>query len=95
MQLIRTGAAGTMESGDIYVEIDKSEQDGIQIELDSAVERQFGAQIRRVIEQSLSDCQLSSVRVRAVDRGALDCTIRARVATAAHRCAGDDHYEWR
>lgn len=94
MQLRQTGIAGTMESGDIYVEI-ASGEDGISIDLDSTVGSQFGAQIRRVIADTLHDCGVENAFVRAVDKGALDCTIRARVAAAAHRGAGSDAYDWR
>ena len=94
MQLVHTGVAGTMESGDIYVEIEQS-SGGMSIELDSTVAAQFGKQIRNVIEQTLRGCGVESANVRAIDKGALDCTIRARVAAAAYRGADVTEAEWR
>ncbi len=94
MQLQHTGVAGTMESGDIYVELEAAES-GLSIELDSTVGSQFGPQIKKVIEEALLSCGVEHAAVRAVDKGALDCTIRARVTAAAMRGADCDRYEWR
>lgn len=94
MQLLHPGVAGTMESGDIYIELEPAET-GVEIELDSTVGNQFGAQIRRVIASALANCGVQNATVRAVDKGALDCTIRARVTTAALRGAECDDYDWR
>ena len=94
MQLLETGVAGTMESGDIYVEIEPAGH-GVSIDLDSTVGNQFGTQITQVITETLLACGVEHASVRAVDKGALDCTIRARVAAAALRGAKSDAYEWR
>lgn len=94
MQLRHTGIAGTLESGDIFVEVEAADA-GISIDLDSSVGNQFGRQIKRVIAETLQDCGVENAAVRAVDKGALDCTIRARVAAAAHRGADSEAYEWR
>ena len=94
MQLIHTGIAGTMESGDIYVEIEAA-PGGIAIDLDSTVGSQFGTQIRQVIQNTLAECGVENAAVRVVDKGALDCTIRARVTAAALRGADKDAYDWR
>ncbi len=94
MQLLETGVAGTMESGDIYVEIDPA-GNGVSIDLDSTVGNQFGTQIRQVITGALLACGIEHASVRAVDKGALDCTIRARVTAAALRGAKSDAYDWR
>ena len=42
MELIKTAAAGTMESGDIMVTIDPRESGGITLDLSSNVMQQFG-----------------------------------------------------
>jgi citrate lyase subunit gamma (acyl carrier protein) len=34
------------------------------------------------------------VEVIAVDKGALDCTIKARTLTAVHRAAEMENYDW-
>lgn len=77
--------AGTLESNDIFIAISKGESDRNSVFLESIVMKQFGPAIRAVIEESLQEAGLSGVRVEARDKGALDCTIRARVECAAAR----------
>lgn len=87
---IQNSFAGTLESGDILVEISPAETDGLTINLDSTVALQFGKQIKNVIETTLRDLGIDNAVVDATDKGALDCTIRARVTAAAVRATGKD-----
>lgn len=87
---IRNAVAGTLESGDIMVQIAPAETEGLHIDLDSSVAAQFGKQIRSVIEETLTGLGVENAQVKAVDKGALDCTIRARVTAAAVRATGKD-----
>lgn len=87
---IQNSHAGTFESGDILIQLFPPEKAGIEIELESSVARQFGGQIKKVISETLSECGIRDVRVKAVDKGALDCTIKARVTAAAVRATGND-----
>ena len=41
--------AGTLESGDILIQISPTEKQGVEIELQSSVAYQFGEQIKKVI----------------------------------------------
>lgn len=82
--IIRSASAGTMESSDVYVEIEPCEQ-GIEIQLESVVKGQFGPQIQAVVEEVLNQCGIEKARVSVNDRGALDCVIRARVEAAIVR----------
>ena len=82
--------AGTMESGDIFIQISPSNEEGVQINLESSVEYQFGGQIRKVISETLKELGIKQATVKAVDKGALDCTIKARVTTAVVRATGKD-----
>ena len=70
MVLKNTGMAGTLESSDIMVVIEPREYVGIEIILESPVERQFGDQIRKVILDTLDELGVKSAVVRAKDRGA-------------------------
>ena len=63
--------------------------------MDSSVEKQFGKQIRRVIKETLALLKVDSVKVVAVDKGALDCTIQVRTIAAAYRAAGMEEYDWK
>ncbi|MBQ3873138.1 MAG: citrate lyase acyl carrier protein [Bacteroidales bacterium] len=85
---MKEATAGTLESGDILIQIAPSK--GLEIELQSSVEAQFGRQIREVIGETLAGLGIKDAYVRAVDKGALDCTIRARVTAAAVRATGED-----
>jgi citrate lyase subunit gamma (acyl carrier protein) len=58
---------------------------GLKLELESIVMSQYGEAIRRVIAETLDEQGMVDVYVKAVDRGALDCTIRARMLTVLAR----------
>ena len=94
MNIIKSSVAGTMESSDIMITLEPG-SGGIEIELKSMVEKQFGQQIHSVITTTLAELQVKSAKVTAVDMGALDCTIQARLKTAAFRAAGESCSEWR
>ena len=84
MELKKRAFAGTMESSDAYVELEPCES-GIVLHVESVVEEQFGDAIRASVLAVLSENDISAARVRVVDKGALDCVIRARVETACLR----------
>lgn len=95
MEIIKVSMAGTVESSDIQVIIEPKEEVGIQVELKSSVEKQFGKQIRKVIVETLEKLGVTSAKVIATDKGALDCTIKARVQSAAFRAAGiQENFDW-
>lgn len=87
-EIVKQACAGTMESSDVYVELAPGKA-GIEIDLDSVVADQFGASIRDSVTEVLREQGIENARVRLVDRGALDCVIRARVETAALRAKGE------
>ncbi len=72
------------------IQIAPAETKGLHIELDSTVAAQFGRQIRTVITETLTGLGIEDADVKAVDKGARDCTIRARVTAAAVRATGKD-----
>ena len=86
--LQKASQAGTIESNDIMVTVSPAGPgDGIRIELLSPLIKQFGRQIKSVIAETIQEYGLSDALIHANDRGALDCTIRARVRTAVERAA--------
>lgn len=87
-QIIRSATAGTLESSDVFVTLEPNDA-GLEIEIDSVVLKQFGGEIRRAVEETLKDLQVTCAKVSVVDRGALDCVIRARVETAVLRGKGE------
>lgn len=83
MEIVRRASAGTMESSDVYVEVTPG--NGLQIELQSVVAQQFGAAIEQTVREVFAEQGVENALVRVVDRGALECVIRARVETAILR----------
>lgn len=84
MRIIRAASAGTLESSDAYVEIEPGTE-GICLQLESIVMDQFGDAIRETVREVLRQQAVENANVRLVDRGALDCVIRARLETAVLR----------
>ena len=94
MKLITTGSAGTMESNDIMITVEPTDEGGVQVELTSNVYQQFGKQIIAVIRETAAGYGVENALITAVDKGALDCTVRARVSTALMRAADCHDYVW-
>ena len=86
MEIIKTAVAGTLESSDCMVTIEPAQR-GLEIDLDSAVIRQYGKKIMEVAAETLDRLGVQNARVTIVDKGALDRTIKARVECAAMRAA--------
>ena len=84
MEIKKPAIAGTMESSDVQVTVEPG-QGGIELTVESSVIRQFGRQIRRVVLETLGRLGVENARVTVVDKGALDCTLKARVECAVFR----------
>ena len=86
MSATRTAIAGTMESNDILITVSPSRQEGKHtIAVESIVMPQFGPAITAAIEDSLKQFDSGFVHIDARDRGALECTIKARMEAALLR----------
>ncbi len=88
MDIVKCATAGTMESSDIYVEVEPFEG-GLDIDIDSVVIEQFGEKINQVVCDVFKEQGIENALVRIKDKGALECVIRARVETAIMRGRGD------
>ena len=73
---------------DALVEV--SPAPGVELEIESAVMAQFGDAIEKCVREVLAQFAVEGAAVRVTDRGALDCTIRARVEAAVKRAAKED-----
>ena len=80
MKIDKAAIAGTLESSDCMVTV--------ELELESVVMNQFGEQIQKVVRETLERLDVKDVFISIVDKGALDCTIKARVECAVYRSAG-------
>ena len=87
MIIEKSAVAGTLESSDAQVTVEPAES-GIELELTSSVMNQYGRQIRATIMETLQRLDVTSGRITVVDKGALDCTIKARVECAIYRSNG-------
>ena len=88
--IICRATAGTLESSDVFVTLEpRAKGIEIEIEIDSVVKNQFGDAIRHTVEEVLAELDVRNAKLSIVDRGALDCVIRARVETAVMRGKGE------
>ena len=83
MKIVKNAVAGTQESSDVYVQVEPNE--GIEVAIESVVLVQFGDAIKASVMEVLAENEVENVKVSVNDRGAIDCTIRARVETALKR----------
>lgn len=94
MRLIQTALAGTLESSDAQVMIENAGT-GIELSIESDVINQYGRQIRETVLETLARLGVENARVRVIDKGALDCTLRARVECAVFRaCRIEKDFPW-
>ncbi len=85
MKALRSSAAGSLESSDVLVSVSPGDDGNIDISVESIVFRQFGPRIRSVAEEVAAASGIEGTVVRINDRGALECTLRARLETAFER----------
>ena len=85
MEILKTAAAGTLESSDCLVTVEPGE--GIHLDLSSSVMNQYGRQIKATVLETLDRLDVKTGKVTIVDKGALECTLKARVECAVSRCS--------
>lgn len=88
MKITKQSVSGTLESSDIMITIEKADCCN-QIELNSTVEKQFGDSIRNTINSTLNEFGIDNAKVSAIDKGALDCIIVARLKAAIYHSVSD------
>lgn len=85
-EMLTVAQSGTLESNDIMITLaPNSIGSGITLDLESVVLAQYGEILRQVILDTVTSQGVTDVAIKAVDRGALDCTVRARVLVALER----------
>ena len=87
MKIERAAVAGTLESSDAQITVEPGTE-GIELTIESSVIHQFGKQIRAVVLETLERLDVKDAKIKVVDKGALDCTLKARVECAVYRSAG-------
>ena len=87
MEIKKPAVAGTLESSDLMVTVEPG-SNGIELAISSSVMNQYGRQIKNTVLETLDRLEVRQAKVTVVDKGALDCTIKARVECAVFR-SGD------
>ena len=89
MELLRSASAGYSTGSDCQVTVSPNDSSGIVVELTgkSLILKQYGRQIRSLIDSVIREQEADNVTVTVKDNGALDCTIRARILCALARAA--------
>ena len=83
MRITANAIAGTLESNDVLVRVSPAE--GLKVDIESIVLPQFGKQIRRAVLETAQALQVEDADITLQDKGAIECTIKARVETALLR----------
>ena len=83
MVIEKTAMAGTLESSDAQVTV--SPADKLEVVIESSVINQYGRQIKATVEDVLDRLDIKQGLISGVDKGALDCTLKARVECAVFR----------
>jgi citrate lyase subunit gamma (acyl carrier protein) len=90
MTIEKSAVAGTLESSDALVTVEPGEG-GIALDITSSVMNQYGRQIRETVLETLERLEVTDAKVTVVDKGALDCTLKARVECAVFRSGNKSH----
>lgn len=92
MKITKAALAGTLESSDALIRIEPSSE-GLDIEINSTVGKQFGDDIRATVDQVLAKLGVTHAHIIVEDKGALDCVLQARLKAALMR-ATDEPINW-
>ena len=78
MEVKKAAMAGTLESSDAQVTVEPG-NGSVELSIESSVIHQFGKQIKATV------LDVTNAKITVVDKGALDCTLKARVECAVYR----------
>ncbi len=94
MDIQKTAMAGTLESSDAQVTIEPA--DSLSLVIESSVMNQYGRQIKAKVLETLKELEVTKAKVAVIDKGALECTLKARVECAVYRScdASENNIAW-
>ncbi|MDD3832038.1 MAG: citrate lyase acyl carrier protein [Clostridia bacterium] len=92
--MLKSASAGTLESGDIYIEVSPIIEHKIDVKLTSIVAQQFGKRIKQIIIDEIAKRDLNGISVNVVDKGARDCTVKARINAVLNRAMDTEVIKW-
>ncbi|MDQ7797037.1 MAG: citrate lyase acyl carrier protein [Spirochaetia bacterium] len=90
MSIQKAVTAGSLESSDVLVTIAPAEGNENEVKVESIVIKQFGNRIRKVADEVIAASGLKGAIIHIQDRGALECTLRARLETAISRALAQE-----
>jgi citrate lyase subunit gamma (acyl carrier protein) len=95
MEIKQAAIAGTLESSDAQVTVEPYNE-GLSITIESSVMNQYGRQIKATVEHALEDLNVKNGKITVVDKGALECTLKARIDCAIFRSCGasEENIPW-
>ena len=95
MEIQKAALAGTLESSDAQISVEPFAK-GIELSIESSVMNQYGRQIKATVLEKQKELGVENGRVTVIDKGALDCTLKARVECAVFRSMGisDKNIPW-
>lgn len=85
MEILHAATAGTLESSDVQITVLPSGE--LDVTIESDVIHQYGNHIRQLVMDALHRMGVQHGEIRVIDKGALDCTLEARLETVLHRAA--------
>ncbi len=86
MKIEKSAIAGTLESSDAQVTVEPANT--LELNISSSVLNQYGRQIRETVLETLDRLGVREGSITVIDKGALDCTLKARVECAVFRSCG-------
>ena len=89
MKITKSAGAGSMESNDAMILIEPGDGE-LEIMIESVVKKQFGAQIEKAVRDVLDEFNVDDARVVVRDKGAVECTLKARCETAILRAGAEE-----
>lgn len=88
MEIINRAVVGSLESNDVMIIIEPL-KDNLEISIESIVYDQFHDDIKDAIEYICNEFELKNAKILVNDRGALECTLKARMEAAIMRSKGE------
>ena len=89
-KIATAGNKGPDVRSDCHVEIELTENGGIQLEIHSKVEALYGNAIRKLLIGILDHYNINNARLELQDSGALDFIIAARMEAAVRKLTGSE-----
>ncbi len=94
MTIKNEASAGTAESGDARVTVRPNPGKGLALELHGPSVVRYGEEIKAAAAATLDALGISDALVSIEEKGALDATIRARLAAACTRASDGEVVPW-